>query len=453
MRVGFVRKAGLGAVVLAAAALGACNDDPTSYDANDTTALFVNPTVMVLPAGRESKLISRAVNPGNEPTYADVTWAIDPTAGCVDAGQSVGTVSVIEDPDRLVEIQPPGLFVVTGGTTMGQTCIVLTSGGVSETVKVTVIADDILILDAPESILFGSTAQLSGQLVSNTDPPEVVSPPFDASQATWTSDDTDVATVDETGLVTGVGPGTATITACWEGTDATGTTGLGYKICDEVVIEVVVGDATVTGVTPSSGIPGQTVTINGSGFVSVHEVYIDGFSYGNPTVGSIIVEEVTPTSITIRWPNVGDGAHDVGVGIPGAVSAPVTFTQTASLEADEPANDDPGTTTTQIDVGEAWVGAFGTGEVDDWIIVEIAADGDYDFVLDWTGGSGDLDFLLYDGGLNNICFSYYSQPEADCVEQTLTAGTYYMLVEDFDAIVGNVTDTTYRLTVDATPSE
>ena len=110
MRVGFVRKAGLGAVVLAAAALGACNDDPTSYDANDTTALFVNPTVMVVPAGRETKLVSRAVNPGNEPTYADVTWAIDPTAGCVDAGQTVGTVTVVEDPDRLVEIQPPGLF-------------------------------------------------------------------------------------------------------------------------------------------------------------------------------------------------------------------------------------------------------------------------------------------------------------------------------------------------------
>jgi hypothetical protein len=143
----------------------------------------------------------------------------------------------------------------------------------------------------------------------------------------------------------------------------------------------------------------------------------------------------------------------VGVGIPGAVSAPVTFTQTAELEADEPANDAPGTTTTQIDVGEAWVGAFGTGEVDDWILVDIPADGSYDFILYWTGGSGDMDFLLYDSTLTNVCFSFYSNPEADCVGQNLTAGLYYMLVEDFDAIIGNVTNTTYRLTVDETPEE
>ncbi|MCL7961792.1 MAG: Ig-like domain-containing protein [marine benthic group bacterium] len=452
MRVGFVRKAGLGAVLIAAAALGACNDDPVSWDPNDTTDMFVNPTVMTVPAGREAKLTSRAVNPGNEPTFAAVSWAIDPTAGCVDSGVGVGTVTVTEDPDAL-PIQPPGLFVVTGGTSMGQTCIILTSGGVSQTVKVTTIADAILILDAPETILFGGTTQLGALLVSNTDPPETVGP-FEITEATWTTDDETIATVDENGLVTGVGPGVATITACWSGSPGTGTSGLGYEVCDEAVIEVVVGAATVTGLTPATGIPGQTVTINGSGFVSVHEVFIDGFSYGNPdTENVVIVEEITPTSITIRWPNLGNGGHDVGVGIPGAVSAPVTFTQTAELEADEPANDLPGTTTTQIDVGEAWVGAFGTGEVDDWIIVDIPADGDYDFILYWTGGSGDMDFLLYDDTLTNVCFSYYSNPEADCVEQTLTAGTYYMLVEDFDAIVGNVTNTTYRLTVDATPEE
>ncbi|MEJ2483877.1 MAG: hypothetical protein P8049_12395, partial [Gemmatimonadota bacterium] len=195
MRVGFVRKAGLGAVLIAAAALGACNDDPISWDANDTTDLFVNPTVMVVPAGREAKLASRAVNPGNEPTFAEVSWAIDPTAGCVDSGVNVGSVTVTDDPDAL-PIQPPGLFVVTGGTSMGQTCIVLTTaGGASKTVKVTTIADGVLILDAPETILFGSTQQLGAQLISNTDPPEVVTP-FEITDATWSSDDDAIATVD-----------------------------------------------------------------------------------------------------------------------------------------------------------------------------------------------------------------------------------------------------------------
>ena len=74
-------------------------------------------------------------------------------------------------------------------------------------------------------------------------------------------------------------------------------------------------------------------------------------------------------------------------------------------------------------------------------------------MLDWTGGSADMDFLLYDSAFNNICNSFYSQPEADCVELTLAPDTYYMLVEDWDAFTGNVTNSTYRLTVDATPSE
>jgi hypothetical protein len=212
-------------VVLAAAALGACNDDPTSYDANDTTALFVNPTVMVLPAGRESKLVSRAVNPGNEPTYADVTWAIDPTLGCVDAGvSSVGTVSVIEDPDRLVEIQPPGLFVVTAGTSLGQTCIELSSAGLTEIVKVTVVGDDITLV-CPDAVRAGATGTLDATLIG-LDGTAVT--PFDqTTDVVWASDLAEVVSVDAEGNFVATESGTAEISATWSGTDGTGTAGLG----------------------------------------------------------------------------------------------------------------------------------------------------------------------------------------------------------------------------------
>jgi hypothetical protein len=235
MRVGFVRKAGLGAVLIAAAALGACNDDPISWDANDTADIFVNPTVMVVPAGRESKLASRAVNPGNEPTFAEVSWAIDPTAGCVDSGVNVGSVTVTEDPDRL-PIQPPGLFVVTGGTTIGQTCILLTSGSLDpETVKVTVVGDDVALV-CPSTVRGGDTGTLTAALVSSDGEPVG---PFDQnSDILWETDDSTVVNVDQSGNWVATTSGAAEITATWSGTAETGTDGVSITRVGSCVITV-----------------------------------------------------------------------------------------------------------------------------------------------------------------------------------------------------------------------
>ncbi len=317
MRVGFVRKAGLGAVVLAAAALGACNDDPTSYDANDTTALFVNPTVMVVPAGRESKLVSRAVNPGNEPTYADVTWAIDPTAGCVDAGQSVGTISVIEDPDRLVEIQPPGLFVVTGGTTLGQTCIVLTGGGESETVKVTVVGDAV-VLQCPASVRGGDSGTLTAALVSADSDP--VSPFDQTTDLVWATDDSTIVNVDQNGNYVATQAGAATITATWSGTEGTGTT-------QTVSLE---GSCTINvgGGAPASAAFADADTLGSVGAYEVDEVVVLEVvvfdAEGNVTNSP---DEITGVTVNSSDPAVASATAEVVD--PGDGTAQVLVTATA----------------------------------------------------------------------------------------------------------------------------
>ena len=235
MRVGFVRKAGLGAVLIAAAALGACNDDPTSWDANDTTGLFVNPTVMVVPAGVESKLVSRAVNPGNEPTFAEVSWAIDPTAGCIDAGVAVGTVAVTDDPDAL-PIQPPGLFVVTGGSSIGQTCIVLTSGSLDpETIKVTVVGDDVALV-CPSVVRGGDSGTLTATLISSDG--EAVGPFDQTTDLVWATDDSTVVNIDQSGNWVATASGAAEITATWSGTPGTGTDGAAVTLAGSCVINV-----------------------------------------------------------------------------------------------------------------------------------------------------------------------------------------------------------------------
>lgn len=448
MRVGFVRNVGLAALGLAVAALAACNDDPLGFDNDQTTDIFVNPSVMVVPAGRTSKLESRAVNQGLEPTFADVL--VNDTRIGQQEVLNVGCATVAIDPDaptdpdgNLVYV-PPGLFIVTGLNGLGSCSFTLSAGGATKEVSVTVVADGIEIVDPPAAILFEGTAQLEARLIS-LDGATVT--PFDPTDATWSSDDPAVLTVDETGLITGVGPGTATVEVCWSGTDGTGTSGLGVERCDEAAIEVVVGIPDLTSLSPATGGFQDEVTINGTGFVSVHLLFIDGFDY------SYLIESQTATAITFSWPDVGNGDHTVEVGILGSPSNALTFTQTSNVEANEPENDDPATTTSTMDAGGVYVGSFGTaaGDIDDWIIVTVGEDGDYAPILYWNSGQ-DLDLYVYpdDGGApgDEICHSWYSQPEDECGTQTLTAGTYWILVEDFSALVGSPGPASYAFRLD-----
>jgi hypothetical protein len=85
---------------------------------------------------------------------------------------------------------------------------------------------------------------------------------------------------------------------------------------------------------------------------------------------------------------------------------------------------------------------MGNNEVDfdDWIEITVGADGFYSPVLFWNSGQ-DMDLLFYDVDFNNICVSYYSNPEDECGSLELTAGTYWAYINDFS---GGTFDTTYR---------
>lgn len=234
MRVGLVRNVGLSITALAVLALGGCNDDPLSFDVKDTAGIQVNPSQMVVSAGRTADLESRAVNQGNEPTFDAVSAAVDATCG-------PGAVTVVPDPDAL-EIQPPGLFLVTGGATLGQTCIVLTSGSHTAQVDVTVVTDAVEItapLDGAE-LEAGDTGQVLAQLVDLAGNPVG---PYDPADATFTSSDTDVLSfTDDVGNFTTATSGSATITVSWAGQDANGTAGLGVVRTDEISVTVRAGD-------------------------------------------------------------------------------------------------------------------------------------------------------------------------------------------------------------------
>jgi hypothetical protein len=231
MRVGLVRNVGLSITALAVLALGGCNDNPLSFDVKDTVGIQVNPSEMVVAAGRTAELESRAVNQGNEPTFDAVAAAVDPVCG-------PGSITVVPDPDAL-EIQPPGLFDVTGGSVLGQTCIVLTSGSNTAQVDVTVVADGVAITAPADGAVF--RAGETGQVVAGlTDRDGNAVGPYVAEDAVFTSSDADVADyTDDAGSFSTETAGPATLGVTWAGQAANGTAGLGVVRSDEIAIEVI----------------------------------------------------------------------------------------------------------------------------------------------------------------------------------------------------------------------
>ncbi len=424
MRVGFVRNVGLAALGLAVAVAAACNDDPLSFDKDTVFDIQVNPSQMTVPAGVDVLLESRAVNQGGEPTWTEVTALVAPAC-----------VTLEPDPDDL-EILPPGRFQVRGGSTVGECIITLSAGGVEKEVEVGNVAGQILITNSQEIVPFGASVQFDAGIFTGDDPPVQMSP-FVNSDAVWTSSEAGVATVDENGIVTGVAGGNATISACWYNDLAEG-----YEICDEVSISVVVQAPTVTGISPASAAAFTEVTVQGSGFVTAHQLYIDGVFPGNDN--SMVITSITDTEFKFLWPAFdADGLHTVVVGAaPDALSGSVDFTQTEGITAEpfEPENDDPGTTPIVIDAGGYYIGGTGGADVLDYVEVTVAADGNYSPVLFWNSGQ-DMDFALYDSALTEICHSWYSQPEDECGSVALTAGTYYAEMYDFS---GGTFNATYR---------
>lgn len=150
------------------------------------TSLRLNVTSLTLTEGKTAMLYA-SVSPSNA-TDAEVTWST-----------SDGGIATVED--GLVAALAEGTAEITAK-----------AGDCSAVCTVTVVTSEVPVIE-PSSIMInrthaslskGETLQLTATVYpSNADDKSVV----------WSSDDTDVATVSETGLVTATGGGTASVTA------------------------------------------------------------------------------------------------------------------------------------------------------------------------------------------------------------------------------------------------
>jgi RHS repeat-associated protein len=134
------------------------------------------------------------------------------------------------------------------------------------------------------------------------------------SSVTWTSSDTALASIDTTGIVTGLSAATATIRATLG--SITGSATL-----------TVLATPTIVSVQPARGRTsgGDTVTITGTNFGTTSNTTV---TFGNLTAA---ITSVTATTITVTTPSHAAGSVDVGVTAPtGSVTSTGAFTYLAA---------------------------------------------------------------------------------------------------------------------------
>src|SRR5437870_4579203 len=162
-------------------------------------------------------------NPGNLTDAATVTVSgctvavasvsVSPPSATVMAGQAVQLTATPKDANGNPLTGRP----VTSGA-VGSATITATSEGKSGTSSITVTAvpvATVTVSPAPASVVAGQTVQLIAT------PKDANGNPLTGRTITWSSDNTSVATVNGSGLVSGVVAGSATITATSEGQSGT----------------------------------------------------------------------------------------------------------------------------------------------------------------------------------------------------------------------------------------
>jgi trimeric autotransporter adhesin len=274
-------------------------------------SIAVTPSTPSIAAGRTVTLTATG-------TYSDDTTAdLTSTATWTSSSTSVATVAA---------------GVVTG-VTVGEAEITAAVGTVSGTATVTVTAaelESIEVEPATQSLAAGLTQQyVATGIYSDNSNADIT------GDVTWTSSDTDVATIDTAGLASTVAEGSTTITAALGGIDGTAT----LTVTDAVLVSI--------DLTPPDPVlaEGTTVQLTAEGLFSDGSVRpLTGLSWESSDTAAAtvsqsgLVEGIAAGQATIT-------ATDPTTGIDGTVVVTVTSATLVSIEI-EPANPSVPRTTT-----------------------------------------------------------------------------------------------------------
>ncbi|HUF34747.1 MAG TPA: Ig-like domain-containing protein [Gemmatimonadales bacterium] len=203
-------------------------DDPGIATVAGGTVTAVAPGEAAITATSEGRSGSATVVVSDVPV---ATVTVTPSPATVTVGKTAQLVATAkaqdgaELPGRPIAwiTSDAGIATVSAaglvtGVAVGDATITATSEGQSGTTQLTVSlvpVDAVEIAPDPISVAAGATLQLTATAR------DAQGDPLPGRSATWSSADTDIATVSPTGLLTGVSAGSTAVTATIEGVEAT----------------------------------------------------------------------------------------------------------------------------------------------------------------------------------------------------------------------------------------
>ncbi len=413
---------------LACFAFSACDDNPVSQGRDSTAALAVNPTFALIDAADSTRISAVGLNRYADRTYATVTGtACDAKIQVApDSGQTAGGV-VVPSAGR-VPIEPPDRWLVVGQT-LGETCIDFSGGGQTARATVFVVPST---MEATIQPIVASGASATATVAFFDKAGNAVTG-MDATDLSFSVANSAVASVDETGTVTGKAPGT---------TDLIVELGPQWSAPRVATAEFAVDPGVFPGtITPTTANWGDTITISAAAgtFDEDSDITFDDL------IPYLVSFDESSEFVVVGPAGMGGSPSLILITGAGenqlAYAATIEVPNPSPVDANEPNNAGGGgglslsnlaETTPATLPFEQWISAGGL-DLDDVFQITLAAETTIDVVLDWNYTDIDMDVLYYDGAGDLVFdFGCASSAVPETCSYTLAAGTYYIDVNVYD---------------------
>jgi hypothetical protein len=288
-----------------------------SISSNDTKKPIVNVKIKGKAVGSGlATLISITVTPANSSIAVGATQQFAATGTYSDNTTHDITAQVTWSSSNTSAATVNSSGVATG-VTSGTSTITAALGSISGNTTITVTAPPTLVsitgTPANPSITVGATQQFAATGTYSDNATHDIT-----TQVTWSSSNTSVATVNTSGLATGVAPGTSTITA---------TSG---SISGNTTLTVASAGPTISSLSTTSASPMKRLTITGAGFDTAATLTVSFFD-NNGFKLDVPVLEATTSSITVAVPPYIN--PPTGMFEPGTVNIRVLQNSTGSIVA------------------------------------------------------------------------------------------------------------------------
>lgn len=394
MRNSWVRAAVVG--LIAGAVFVACDDNPVDEDRDRATRLQVNPTYATLDAADTLPLSASASNPYGDATLDAVTFTLCQSP----------TITFETDESR-VTLQPPDRILVIGET-LGESCVVASSAGLTDTAVVDVVPASLAVTAAPDTLRAGLSDEV---VVEARDAAGVAVGPYVRSDVTYETSASAVAELtDDIGSVTTSLAGQADITATWEGGGISRSVSHTIVVIPNVPTGAAFASALFDAVGAGTTAEMEVVVSDAEGNQNTSEDEITGVTAvsSDENVATVTAELVPSMSVNVIVTVTGQGAGTAD--ITGTVTTTVgdfAFGPAIATVLDPiatgvtPPSGAPGIAASINGTGLAAAGFDTEVTVDDLTLgdVDVVSATQVDALMPTFGAAGDYDVVVSVGGV------------------------------------------------------